>query len=191
MVLTAFAAAGFARWRTMSIPVAIATALLFLLGLPAGLDFIKENAIGIPSSSAAAFAQSPELWRAVRRYAAPDQRIGNNPLALADMTVWPINISWALLADRRSCYAAWALVQPLVALRDAELKALDGLFTRVFAGTGSPEDVHLLATRYGCHVIVVAAEDGAWRRDPFAASADYRLAEEAADKWRIYLATGR
>lgn len=191
MVLTVFAAAGFARWRTMSIPVATAAALLFLLGLPAGLGFIKGNAVGIPSSSASAFAQSPELWRAVRRYAAPDQRVGNNPLALADMTVWPINISWALLADRRSCYAAWALAQPLVAMRDAELEALDGLFTRVFAGSGSAEDVHLLATQYGCHVIVVTAQDGAWPRDPFAASAEYRLAEDSAGKWRIYVATGR
>jgi hypothetical protein len=76
-------------------------------------------------------------------------------------------------------------------MRDAELEALDGLFTRVFAGTGTAEDVHLLATQYGCHVIVVAAQDGAWQRDPFAASADYRLAEESAGKWRIYVATDR
>jgi hypothetical protein len=50
-------------------------------------------------------------------------------------------------------------------------------------------DVSLLARRYDCHVVVVTPRDGAWLRDPFAKSADYRLAEEAPAKWRIYVAT--
>jgi hypothetical protein len=147
--------------------------------------------MGIPAPSAEAFAEAPELWRAVRRHAAPDQRVGNNPEALANLTVWPINISWALLADRRSCYAGWGLAQAFVALTKPEIDALDALFVRVFAGAGSPEEVHLLARRYDCRVIVVTAQDGAWSRDPFAESADYRLAEEAAAKWRIYVTTDR
>ena len=191
MVLAVFAAAGLSHRGAHSRPILATAGLLLLLGLPAGLGFVGENARGIPAASAASFAQSPEFWRAVRRYAGPAQRIANNPLAFADMTVWPINVSWALLADRRSCYAAWALVQPLVALPTADLTTLDALFTRVFAGTGSPEDIHLMATRYGCDVVVVSPRDGAWQRDPFAGSADYRLAEAAAAKWRIYVTTDR
>ena len=34
-------------------------------------------------------------------------------------------------------------------------------------------------------VVVVTAQDGAWRKDPFAASALYRLVEDDA-RWRIY-----
>ena len=56
------------------------------------------------------------------------------------------------------------------------------------AAGGSPADVSELATRYGCRVIVVTASDGAWSRDPFAASALYRLVEERAGRWRIYRA---
>ena len=191
LVLTVFAAVGFSRWRTYSAPAAVAASALLLLGLPGGLGFIGQNAMGNPSASAAPFADTADLWRAVRRHAAPDQRVGNNPLSFADLTVWPINISWSLLADRRSCYAGWALARAFVALPGAEIDAVDGLFVRVFAGEGSVEDVHLLATRYGCHAIILSAQDGAWRRDPFADSPDYRLAEEAAAKWRLYVATQR
>jgi len=48
-----------------------------------------------------------------------------------------------------------------------------------------------LATAYGCDVAVVVRSDKAWERDPFAASADYRLAETRDDRWRIYVRTGR
>jgi len=191
MVLTVFAAVGFSDWRHNPRPIAAAAMALFLLGLPDGLRFIDDNAMGNPAPSATVFADTPELWRAVRRHSAPDQRVGNNPEAFADLTVWPINISWALLADRRSCYASWALAQAFVALPKPEIDALDALFVRVFAGGGSAEDVHLLARRYDCHVVVVSAQDGAWSRDPFAGSVDYRLADEAPAKWRIYVATDR
>jgi len=191
MVLTVYAAVGLSRRHAMSTPLATAAILLFVLGLPDGLRFIDENAMGVPAPSAAAFAEAPELWSAVRRHTAPDQRVGNNPESFADMTVWPINISWALLADRRSCYAGWALARAFVALPKAEIDALDALFTRVFAGAGLPGDVRLLARRYDCRLIVVSPQDGAWRRDPFAESADYQLAEEASGKWRIYVATDR
>ena len=189
MVLTVFAAAGLSRWRTSPRPVAAAAIVLFLLGLPDGLRFIDENAMGNPTPSAAAFADAPELWRAVRRHSASDQRVGNNPNSLADLTVWPINISWALLADRRSCYAGWALARAFVALPKPDIDALEARFKRVFDGSGSRDDVHELATRYSCRLIVVTTQDGAWSRDPFAESADYRLAEEAPAKWRIYIAT--
>ena len=36
-----------------------------------------------------------------------------------------------------------------------------------------------MATKYGCDVVVVVPQDGAWANDPFAASPDYRLAETA------------
>jgi hypothetical protein len=73
----------------------------------------------------------------------------------------------------------------------AENDALDALFIRVFAGDGSAEDVHRMATQYACHTIVVSAQDGAWQHNPFAASADYRLAEDAPGRWRIYVVVER
>lgn len=187
LVLTAFAAAGVARWRGLKAAAAIA---MVLLGLPGGILFVRDNFLGTPAASAALFAETPELWARVRRHAAPDQRVGNNPLAFADLTVWPIDASWALLADRPSCYAGWALARAFIALPPVEIDRIDALFTRVFAGAGSADDVHLLATRYACHVVVVTVEDGAWHRDPFAGSADYRLVETKEGTWRIYEATG-
>jgi hypothetical protein len=42
-----------------------------------------------------------------------------------------------------------------------------------------------MAARYDCRVVVVTAQDGAWRKDPFSTSARYRLVEDDA-RWRIY-----
>ena len=34
--------------------------------------------------------------------------------------------------------------------------------------------------------IVLTSEDGAWQRDPFAASGLYQLVESSPERWRIY-----
>jgi hypothetical protein len=44
-----------------------------------------------------------------------------------------------------------------------------------------------MAKTYGCDVIVVVPQDKAWNNDPFASSADYRLAESREGRWRIYM----
>ena len=119
------------------------------------------------------------------RHAAPDERVANNPLFLQDLTPWPVNLSWALLSDRRSCFAGRELTLAYTALPRARREEIDTQFIRVFAGDASSRDVEELATRYDCRVVVVTAQDGAWRRHPFAASALYRLVEDDA-RWRIY-----
>ncbi len=190
LVLTAYAAAGLSRWLSTA-PLAAAAALAcVVLAVPDGVRLLEQDAIGTPMPSAPLLAQSPELWAAVRRHASPDERVGNNPLFLADSVRWPVNISWALFADRRSCFAGWELARAYVALPQAALDRINALFERVFAGDGSAADVHALATEYRCRVIALSASDGAWSRDPFAASPDYRLAEEKAGQWRIYRSAG-
>jgi len=42
-----------------------------------------------------------------------------------------------------------------------------------------------MAVQYHCTLAVLTPEDGAWSRDPFAASPSYRLVEATA-AWRIY-----
>jgi hypothetical protein len=125
----------------------------------------------------------------VRRHTPRDERVADNPLFLRDAVIWPVNISWALFADRRSCFAGWELARAYVALPTARLKALEDQFERVFAGDGTPDDVSALALRYNCRTIVVTPEDGAWTRDGFAGNPHYALAEEEPGKWRIYRAT--
>ena len=63
----------------------------------------------------------------------------------------------------------------------------DAEFLRVFDGQGTPNDVHDLATKYGCDVVVLVPQDKAWDHDPFAAGPDYRLAETREGRWRIYV----
>ena len=184
--LTIFAAAGIARWMATARARAAAALLCLALGIPGGLEITREYAVGTPMPSAPALAETPGMWAAVRRHAAPDGRVDNNPLFLDDSVRWPINISWALLADRRSCYAGWNLVRPFVALPKPETDRLETLFDRVFAGHGTAEEVRDFATRYRCRVIVVTSRDGAWNSDPFAPSRYFHLVEQKEGKWRIY-----
>jgi hypothetical protein len=166
-----------------------ATALAGLaLSLPDAAWMVKSNAEGTPAADGVVFAQTPELWTAVRRHAAPTARVVNNPLLLEDLTPWPANMSWALLANRSSCFAGRELALALAPLSKDMLETINAQYIRVFAGEGTSADVAELAKKYACDVAVVVPQDGAWTNDPFAASPDYRLAENRDGRWRIYVA---
>jgi hypothetical protein len=187
--LTVLAAAGLARWIAARRWVAVAAALVAIaLGLPRAYEILRDNASGHMQPDAASFAQAPSMWAAVRRHSLPDERVGNNPLALGAATPWPVNIGWALLANRRSCYAGREFAFVFTGLPAARRAEIDAQFVRVFAGEGSPDDLRDLAMRYGCRVIALAAADGAWTNDPFAASPFFRVVESAPGRWKVYRA---
>jgi hypothetical protein len=190
MILIVAAAAGCVGGRGRARAAIVATALAGLaLSLPDTVGLIRSNIAGEPNPGGDIFAQTPELWAAVRRHAAPQARVANNPLFLRDLTAWPVNISWALLADRSSCFAGEELALAFAPLSPARRHAIQAQFVRVFAGDGSAADVGAMAKQYGCEVVVVVPQDGAWRNDPFAAGPDYRLAETRDGRWRIYVRT--
>ena len=187
MVLTVFSAAGLARWIASRAGTAVAvTATAILIGMPGAVELIRSDISGRREADAKLFAQTPEMWAAVRRHAGPDERIANNPLFLANMTLWPADISWALLADRRSCYAGRELALVYTSLPRPRLDEVDAQFMRMFAGKAEPGDVDDLATKYDCRLVVVTSADGAWTNDPFALNSRYRLVEEKPGAWRIY-----
>jgi hypothetical protein len=187
LILTPFAAATLARWMQARAYGAAAIGLaLFVASVPD--HQIAQNLHGKPSDDAEDFAKAPALWSAVRRYAGPTDRVANNPLYLDDLTDWPVNPSWAMLANRASCFAGWETARAYVALPSARLNAINDQFVAVFDGRGAPNDVRQMAQDYGCRVVVLVPGDGAWAKDPFAASPDYRLAETQKDRWRIYVA---
>jgi hypothetical protein len=188
LLLTVFAAAAWARWLASAWRTAAAAAMLLAgLGLPQAGERFAEAWHGERPADAAGFARSVPLWQAVRRYSAPDARVANNPLMLATMTVWPDDISWALLSNRPSCYAGWSTGIAYAAVPREALLHIDDLFKRVFAGGAQAGDVDALAMGYDCAIAVVTPADGAWLKDPFATSSTWRLAEEKPDAWRIYL----
>ena len=191
MVLTAAAAAGLAQLIERRARLASIGALaVFAASLPAGLSILDGNARGEPSPSAAAFARAPAMWEAVRRHVPPGSRLASNPALFADMTPWPVNISWALLADRRSCFAGDELALAFAPLSPERRKTIAQLFLNVFDDGASPADIRTLAEHYDCRAVLITARDGAWARDPFAASPFYRLAEEEPGFWRIYILSG-
>ncbi len=96
-------------------------------------------------------------------------------------------MSWALLADRSSCFAGRELALAFAPLPADRREAINAQFVRVFAGEGTADDVDDMAKKFGCDVVVVVAQDGAWSNDPFASSPDYRLAEYREGQWRIYV----
>jgi len=149
---------------------------------------IRDNVVAAPQPpDAKVFAEAPDLWSAVRRYAGLAARVANNPRFLADLTPWPVNISWALLADRSSCFAGREMAIALSPLAPDRRAEIDAQFLRVFDGEGTPNDVHDLATKFGCDVVLLVPQDKAWNHDLFAVGPDYRLAETRDGRWRIYV----
>ncbi len=186
MVLIVSAAAGM-MWLSSRRVLIVAVALGGLvLSLPDTIRIVQANIAGTPVPDAAIFAQTPELWSAVRRYAAPTARVANNPLFLQDITGWPANISWALLGNRSSCFAGRELALAFAPLPPPRREAINTQFIRVFAGQAAPDDVNAMAKQFACDVVVVVPQDGAWTNDPFASSPDYHLAETRDGRWRIY-----
>lgn len=187
LVLVAFAAAGLARYGHDMRPLRAAAVLLIALGLPEGARIIHDNVVAPPTPSSKLFAGSADMWSAVRAHSADDDRVANNPYYLSDMTGWPINISWALLADRRSCYGGSDLALPFTALTRQRRAEVDAQFNRIFAGRAEGDDLRQLATRYNCRIVVLTPQDGAWSSDIFAASPLYRLVDDRP-QWRLYQA---
>jgi len=181
------AAAAMSELRRLRLIIVVIALLGLVLSLPDTAMIVRGNVGGTQRPGGKEFAQSPELWVAVRRYAPPQARVANNPLFLRDETPWPVNISWALLADRNSCFAESDLALAFAPLTAKRRNQIGGQFERVFAGVGTADDIHDLATQYGCAVAVVVPSDGAWEHDPFAASTDYWLTETRDGRWRIYV----
>jgi hypothetical protein len=186
IILIAVAAAGMLRAPRRALIAGCALGGL-VLSLPATGQMIRYNFTGDAASDGAVFAQSPQLWDAVRRYAGPTDRVANNPLYLQDLTPWPVNLSWALLANRSSCFAGRELALAFAPLPAARREAINKQFIRIFDGEGTSEDVREMVRTYGCDVVVVVPQDKAWNNDPFAPSADYRLSESREGRWRIYV----
>jgi hypothetical protein len=159
-----------------------------VLSLPETARMIYHYVTGNPVAEAQAFGQTPELWAAVRRHTKPNERVANNPLFLQRMTPWPVNISWALLGDRSSCFAGRELALAFAPLPRERREAVNAQFVRIFEGNGTAEDVAEMTTRYACQVVVVTAADGAWDNDPFSTAANYTLVESREGRWRIYRA---
>jgi hypothetical protein len=190
MILIVGASAGMMR-APNRLPIAALALGGLLLSLPDTAVMIRSNLLGTAAADAPVFAAAPALWAAVRRYAGPTARVANNPLYLQDLTPWPANMSWALLADRSSCFAGREMALAFAPLPADRREAINAQFVRVFAGQGSSTDVDDMAGKYGCDVVVVVPQDKAWDHDPFAASSAYRLAESRAGQWRIYVRTAR
>ena len=155
-------------------------------GLFGGAIYLRENALGNFSSDGPEFIGSSEMWAAVRENSSSTDRVANNPDYLGTLTRWPVNLSWALLANRRSCFAGYELVLAYGDMPNAQVDASDELFRRVFSGKGDRGDVEAIANNFGCSVVALVPEDGAWSNDPFAASGVYQLVTEHSGRWRIY-----
>lgn len=188
MVLTIAIAAGVLRGPYRPLIGAVSLCGL-ILGLPNSVHLVRSDIAGDYVTAAKLFVQSPALWQAVRRYAAPGARVANDPLYLQHLTPWPANISWALLSDRSSCFAGRELAVAFAPLPAPQREAINAQFVRVFDGQGTPADIDQMAKVYRCDVAVVVPQDGAWKNDPFASSPDYRLAESQDGRWRIYVST--
>ena len=187
LILISAAAAGLVTcWPRMPLFVKGLAVALIISGTVQGLLGIQGHIFVAYQPAGRDFSSSQEMWKAVRLHTDRSERVANNPRFLGELTPWPVNISWALLSERRSCYAGGDLAVPFIAKPLPALVKIDDLFNRVFEGRPEPGDLQDMATKYGCRVVVVNRSDGAWDADPFARSPLFRLVDQREDGWRIY-----
>ena len=187
LVLGGAAGAAFARAITArSIGVIAAFVIAALLALPDGVQLIRGFVTGVPSPSAQRFAHAPALWAAVRERTLPNARVASDPALFADLTPWPVNIAWALLADRRSCFAGNELALAFAPLSRQRRLDIAARVDRLFAGAAdSAESVRLLR-ELNCSTVLLTPQSGAWIRDPFADDPAFRRLDAQEDQWRLY-----
>jgi hypothetical protein len=186
LVLMIFSAAGLSKYlRSMRLIYALAALVVIGLGSFEGIRNIFHDISAQSKEPSSLFLDSAAMWNAVHKNSGEYERIANNPRFLGDMTNWPINISWALMANRRSCYAGNGFV-PFSPRTKSSLHDMDAQFDRVFSGYPEEEDLNQLANQYDCAIVVLTYQDGAWGKDPFASSPLYQLVETRPDAWRIY-----
>src|SRR6185369_10651265 len=187
MLMVVFAAVGLTRLMRWPLSqAAVAALVMVIVAVPDGLHQMYRDIVVVPEPSSKLFAETPAMWQAVRAHSGPQDRIANNPLFLDDMVPWTINISWALLSNRRSCYAGAGFAGPFTALSDARRNTVDAQFIRIFAGRGSADDLAQLGPLYQCRLLLLTAQDGAWANDPFASNAGFRLIDRKEGAWRLY-----
>jgi hypothetical protein len=189
LLLAALAGAGAAGWLARRRSATLALALLATLAaLPDTARIALGNLTGDPAgpSASAAFADAPALWQAVRRHTALAARVANDPMQDAALTPWPINIGWALLSDRRSCFAGREMALAFAPLPAAEREATAARVARIFDGDPRDGDLDALAGLLGCATVVLTPASPAWDRDPFARDARFRPVEDRPGRWRIY-----
>jgi hypothetical protein len=185
--LIVLTSAGLGRYlRVMRARYAIATVAIVALGLMSGTRSIYSYLDVRPQASAKRFLDSVQMWAAVRKHSAVGERVANNPGFLADITPWPINISWALLANRRSCYAGPDFALPFAPVTRYRRAEIETQFARLFSGSLSRSDVDQMAAEFNCSLVVVTPEDGAWTTGPLAQDSPYNLLESKPEAWRIY-----
>jgi hypothetical protein len=187
VVLITLTAAGLGRYLyVMRARYAIATLAIVALGLTGGARNIYSYLNVGSQASAKSFLDSVQMWAAVQKHSALGERVANNPSFLADITPWPINISWALLANRRSCYAGPDFALPFAPVTLDRRAEIEAEFTRLFSGTLSRSDIDQMAAEFNCSLVVVTPEDRAWATGPLASDSQYHLVESKPDAWRIY-----
>ena len=187
IALIALTAAGLGGClRVMRARYAIPVVTAVALGLLSGARDISSYLTERPQASAKRFLDSVQMWAAVRKHSAADERVVNNPGFLADMTPWPINISWALMANRRSCYAGRDFALPFAPMTRDHRTEIEAEFSSLFSGKVSRDDLDQIATKFNCSLVVLTPEDGAWTTGLLASDSPYELVESKPDAWRIY-----
>ena len=131
--------------------------------------------------------QRPNCGRGTTPHGGLGARVANNPRFLARLTPWPVNISWALFANRGPALPAanWRCLRPAAAAAPRRSMTSSRAFSPAMGTATAPCARH--GEAYGCEVVVVVPQDKAWTNDPFAASADYRLAEKRDGQWQIFV----
>ncbi len=162
MILIAAAAAGIvmaSRWRGLIAVLALSGLVLSLPDTVAECSNRISRGTPRPGAGKRMLAQSPRICGPRLRSLCAAERTRHQRCAVPARRErhGPVNISWALFADRRLVLRPGReMALAFAPLTPDRREAINAQIIRVCAGEGTTDDIAALAKDYGCDVAVLA-----------------------------------
>jgi len=135
------------------------------------------------------FHDQIRAWELVRQFAGPSELVQCNPEGIRGFKPFPVNLSWAMFADRRTACADRQYGAISAILRGEDFPQSFDRIVNVFSAAPNPETVRFVARQLGVKILVVSRMDGAWDSNAIASTGLYQLVHEEPDAFKIYCRT--
>lgn len=183
--------------RTRWLPVAqLAAVVLMMLGALDIFHALQTPITPFPGArdverltAHRVFRDQVRAWELARQWTGPRELVQSNPEGIRGFQPFPVNLSWAMFADRRTALADRQYGAISALLHGEDFHKPFERIVNVFSAAPDPESVRFLAERLRVKVLVVSPMDGAWGNDGIARSGHYRLVHEEPDAFKIYCRT--
>lgn len=148
--------------------------------------WVKGNILGNTRRVDISSLPPYEFWEEIRNNTDIHKRILSNPNVYESIEPWNVNIGWATMARRKSCFMGENYATSLGGIESDEIRnSLLKKLRSLYDGLASSDDIHHLMTILHCDVIAVSPVDKLWQLNPDKALPGLTL-YSSGKYWRFY-----